>query len=216
MNIALSKLTCWERSEIFNLPVSLLSTFSFLYSDNNNVLCNQCTHNRSQIEQDMVHLFAFKIWSIFYFLTHWGRVTHICVSDLTIIGSDNGLSPDQRQAIIWTNAGILLIRPLGTNFSKNSNGIQIISLNKMHLNILSVKWHPFCLGLNVLTCSTQYPVILDHLIDRVHCILINPLRSVSASMNRVTIASADGLSAVWRQAIAEPMLTFLDPQEQTS
>ena len=26
-------------------------------------------------------------------LTHWGRVTHICVSDLTSIGSDNGLSP---------------------------------------------------------------------------------------------------------------------------
>ena len=25
--------------------------------------------------------------------THWGRVTHICVSDLTIIGSVNGLSP---------------------------------------------------------------------------------------------------------------------------
>ena len=44
-------------------------------------------------------------------LTHWGRVTHICVSKLTIIGSDNGLSPDRRQAIIWTNAGILLIGP---------------------------------------------------------------------------------------------------------
>ena len=47
------------------------------------------------------------------FLTHWGGVTHICVSKLTIIGSDNGLSPGRRQAIIWTNAGILLIRPLG-------------------------------------------------------------------------------------------------------
>ena len=42
-------------------------------------------------------------------LTHWGRVTHICISKLTIIGSDNGLSPGRRQAIIWTNAGILLI-----------------------------------------------------------------------------------------------------------
>ena len=51
-------------------------------------------------------------------LTHWGRVTHICISKLTIIGSDNGLSPDRRQAIIWTNAGILLIGPLGTNFSE--------------------------------------------------------------------------------------------------
>ena len=44
---------------------------------------------------------------------------YICVSKLTIIGSDNGLSPDRRQAIIWTNAGLsLLIGPLGTNFSE--------------------------------------------------------------------------------------------------
>ena len=50
--------------------------------------------------------------------THWGRVTHICVSNLNIIGSDNGLSPGRRQAIIWTNAGILLIGPSGTNFSE--------------------------------------------------------------------------------------------------
>ena len=50
--------------------------------------------------------------------THWGRVTHICVGKLTIIGSDNGLSPGRRQAIIWTNPGILLIGPLGTNFSE--------------------------------------------------------------------------------------------------
>ena len=33
-------------------------------------------------------------------LTHWGRVTQICVSKLTIIGSDNGLWPGRRQAII--------------------------------------------------------------------------------------------------------------------
>ena len=42
---------------------------------------------------------------------------HICISKLSI-GSDNGLLPGRRQAIIWTNAGILLIRPLGTNFSE--------------------------------------------------------------------------------------------------
>ena len=51
-------------------------------------------------------------------LTHWGRVTHTYVGNLTIIGSDNGLSPDRRQAIIWTNAGILSIGPLPTNFSE--------------------------------------------------------------------------------------------------
>ena len=57
-------------------------------------------------------------------LTHWGRLTHICVGKLTIIGSFNGLSAGRRQAIIWTNAGILLIGHLGTNFSDISNGIQ--------------------------------------------------------------------------------------------
>ena len=45
-------------------------------------------------------------------------MTHICVSKLTIIGSGNGLSPGRRQAIIWTNVGILLIQTLGTNFSE--------------------------------------------------------------------------------------------------
>ena len=57
-------------------------------------------------------------------LIHWGRVTHICASELTIIGSDNGLSPGWRQAIMWTNAGMLLIRPprnkLQKNFIRNS------------------------------------------------------------------------------------------------
>ena len=51
-----------------------------------------------------------------HYLTHWGRVTHICVSKLTIIGSDNGLSPGRCQAIIRTIAGIWLIRNLGTKF----------------------------------------------------------------------------------------------------
>ena len=46
---------------------------------------------------------------IYIYIYIWGRVTHICVSRLTITGSDDGLSPGRRQAIIWTNAGILLI-----------------------------------------------------------------------------------------------------------
>ena len=83
-------------------------------------------------------------------LTHWGRVTHIWVSDLTSIGSDNGLSPGRRQAIIRTNAGILLIRPLGTNFSEFLIEILIFSFKKMRLKVSSAKRMPFCLGLNEL------------------------------------------------------------------
>ena len=51
-------------------------------------------------------------------LTHWGRVTHICIRKLSTIGSANGLSLGQRQAIIWTNAGMLLIHTIGTNCSE--------------------------------------------------------------------------------------------------
>ena len=72
-------------------------------------------------------------------LTHWGRVTHIYVSKLTIIGSDNGLSPDRRQAIIWTNAGLLLIGPLGTNFSEILIEILTFSSKKMRLKVSSAE-----------------------------------------------------------------------------
>ena len=83
-------------------------------------------------------------------LTHWGRVTHICVGKLTIIDSENGLSPGRRQAIIWTNAGILVIGPLGTNFNEILIEIHTFSFKKMHLKMSSGKRLPFCLGLNVL------------------------------------------------------------------
>ena len=81
--------------------------------------------------------------------THWGQMTHICVSKLSIIGSDNGLSSGRPQAILWTNAGILLIGSLGTNFSEIFSEILTFSLKKSHLNIPS-KWHLFCLSLNEL------------------------------------------------------------------
>ena len=76
-------------------------------------------------------------------------MTHICVSKLTIIGSDNGLSPGQHQAIIWTNDGILLTGTLGTNFNEILIEIYTLSFKKMHLKMSSGKWRPFCLSLNV-------------------------------------------------------------------
>ena len=91
-------------------------------------------------------------------LTHWGRVTHICVVELTIIGSDNGLSPGRRRAIIWTNTGILSIGPLGTNFSEILIEIYTFSFKKMHLKMSSGKWRPFCLGLNVLKLLPHLPI----------------------------------------------------------
>ena len=92
-------------------------------------------------------------------------MTHICVGNLTIIGSDNGLSPGRRQAIIRTNAGILLKRPLGTNFSEFLVKILIFSFKKMRLKVSSAKRRPFCLGLNELTMLWQDSIIpRDHFV----------------------------------------------------
>ena len=69
---------------------------------------------------------------------------------LSIIGSDNGLSPDRRQAIIWTNAGILLTGHLGINFNEILIGIHAFSFKKIYLKMSSGKWRLSCPGLNVL------------------------------------------------------------------
>ena len=145
-------------------------------------------------------------------------MTHICASNLTTIGSDNGLSHDdvikwvyfprywpfvrgihrppvkshhkgqwhgalmfslicvwingwinnreacdlrrhrahhdvtvwlgRCQAVNWPNAGVLLIGPLVINFSEIFIEIDTFSFKHMHLNMLSGKWGPFCLGLS--------------------------------------------------------------------
>ena len=93
--------------------------------------------NLTQYVLDLTAQDVLIMWSLVLRLTHWGRVTHICVSKQTINGSDNGLSPGRRQAIIWTNAGILLIGPLGTNFSEILVGIQTFSFRKMYLKMSS-------------------------------------------------------------------------------
>ena len=72
-------------------------------------------------------------------LTHWGRVMHIWVSKLIIIGSDNGLWPGRRQDIIWTNYGILLIRIFRTHFSEIVSEIHTFSFKKMHFKMSSGK-----------------------------------------------------------------------------
>ena len=85
------------------------------------------------------------IWS----LTQWGRVMHICVCKLIIIGSDSGLLSGQRQTIIWTNPG-MLIGPLVTNFSEILIVILTFSVKKIHLKMSSGKRRPFRLGINLL------------------------------------------------------------------
>ena len=83
-------------------------------------------------------------------LNHWAWEMPICISNLIIIGSDNGLSPGWCQAIIWTNAGILLFEPLGTNFREILIKVHMFSFKKIYLKMSSGKWRPFCLSLNML------------------------------------------------------------------
>ena len=137
---------------LFTVSFLVIPWFRYWYSIND-AFTERQNKGRGKIIAHLITIWDFliHIWSSFCsMLTLWGRVTHICVSKLTIIGSDNGLSPDRRQAIIWTNAGLLLIGPLGTDFSEILIEILTFSFKKMHLKVSSAKRRPFCLGLNML------------------------------------------------------------------
>ena len=115
-------------------------------------LCN-CTWGSTQLKY--THTNEIKLNAVFrlllyeVLLTHQGRAMHLCISKLTIIGSDNGLLLGQRQTMIWTNDGILLIWILGTNSSEILSKNHTFSFKKIHLKVSSVKWRPFCLRFNV-------------------------------------------------------------------
>ena len=54
-------------------------------------------------------------------------------------------SPGRRQAMIWNNAGVVLIGPLGTNFGDTLIKMYTFSFKEMHLK-MSGKWRSFCPG----------------------------------------------------------------------
>ena len=68
--------------------------------------------------------------------------------------------PDRRQVIIWTNAVMLLIWSLGTNFSDILIEIHTFLFKKFYLTILYWKWWPFCLGLSVLKLEFWWPQMM--------------------------------------------------------
>ena len=78
-------------------------------------------------------------------LIHWSRVTHICIGNLTIIGSNNVLVPGRRQAIISTIDGTLLMGQLGIYLCDILIKIQIFGVKKAHLKMSAAKWQTFCL-----------------------------------------------------------------------
>ena len=86
---------------------------------------------------------------------------HICNGNVTITGSENGLLPGQRQAIICTNAAVLLIGPFRRISSDNSIEILTFSFKKMRLKVSSVKWRPFCLSLSLLSNGFDF-IFVDY------------------------------------------------------
>ena len=76
--------------------------------------------------------------------------THICVSKLNIIASDNGLSSCRCQSIIWTNARILFIEPLETNFIEILNQNSFIFIPANAFEAVAGKCRPSFLSLSVL------------------------------------------------------------------
>ena len=76
---------------------------------------------------------------VHWWITHWGRMTHICSSKLTIIGSDNGLSPVRRQPIIRTSDDSLLTRPWGIYFNEILFEIQRFSFKKIDMKMSRAK-----------------------------------------------------------------------------
>ena len=128
---------CWGGNKTLSEPMMAQLTDSYMH------------HSVSMSWRPCAFIWGWQNYAE-HWLTHWGWVTHICVGKLTNIGSDNGLSPGRRQAIIWTNAGTLLIGPLGTYFSEILIEILTFSFKKMHLKMSSAKWRPFCLRLNEL------------------------------------------------------------------
>ena len=73
-----------------------------------------------------------------------------------------------RRLIIWTNARLLSIGPFRTYFNENLIKIQQFSLKKMHVKMLSAKWRPSCLGLNVLNYHQMVPPFLTNTLTHSH------------------------------------------------
>ena len=74
-------------------------------------------------------------------LTHLLLVPHICVSEL---GSGNGLAPNRRQAITWTNAGLFSIGSWEQFSVKLQLEFYHFDSRKCFCNCRLPKWWPFC------------------------------------------------------------------------
>ena len=98
-------------------------------------------------------LYFSKVCVSFYILIFWQVSLQLSIRNIYIIEAewriyasvnisslvDNGLLPGRLQAIIWTNAGVLLIQTLGTNFGEILSEIHTFSFKEMQLKMSSAK-----------------------------------------------------------------------------
>ena len=84
-------------------------------------------------------------------LTHWGLVMHICHQPRPSLVQIMACRLFGAKPLSKPMLGYCELNSLRTNFSEILIKIQNFSLRKIHLKISSVKWRPYCLGLNVLT-----------------------------------------------------------------
>ena len=134
--------------------------------------------------------------------------------------------PDRRQAIIWTNAGILLIETLRTNFNEILIEIHTFSFKNIHLKMASGKWRPFCLGLNVLkhlksllpqvTWVLQSMALCKTAVTPVELLqsCTKPLRCLKSPSGRFFFSSLFRLCGT--KPLPKPMLTYHDRDPLTS
>ena len=117
-------------------------------------------------------------------------MTHICISKLTIICTDNGLLPGWHHAIIRTNAGILFTGTLETNFSEILSKIHIFLSNKMQMKMSTAKWWAFCHG--PIGLSVTYPKpsgVIRHLLTGQSLAQTHVLRDIwYQQMNSIIMA----------------------------
>ena len=138
-------------------------------------------------------------WLWLMVLTHWGRVTHICISNLTIIGSDNSLLPGRCQAIIWTNAGILLIgNKLQWNLNWNSSIlIQENAFESVIWKMAAILSRPQCVKLYHMT-SVWNVVFIDSRIK--FQVLVSNSADAKYTESFVHFGSSSFVTVMWKKA----------------
>ena len=118
---------------------------NILLNEGLQILVTSGTHGTRQTHTAYQHLYQHR------YLTHLPLMTHYVLVHWISIGSGNGLSSVRRRAITRSNADLLSIGPLWTNFSEIRSEILTFPFKKTGLKFSSGKFRPFCLGLNLLT-----------------------------------------------------------------